>query len=1079
MGDTLETRRKIEAQFESDPLLRPFLSGSQPTFEILVSLLLRHIPPDQQVRIRYLEPGKSGAVVLLLLPERGALARVVKVGREDKISAEFENHARAVHGQFPGHLIAVPADPQPNVQAGWASLSYFWAGGYDNVEQIRTVATSRGFALENLIHQVVALMWNIFDWYKLCETRDSPDRMWEWRDGAKERVRTVLREIASPEAKSLLSFLDDGALTTKVSLKTFSKARRCHGDVSCHNVVFSGPISGWTARFIDFGSILEDQCPAYDWAKLERDLRFKCASDLFASSSILPKVFETIDLCLAQPSHEMSLRFTNLPVEIKNNKEEIERLIRLIRAIRLAYAERAGRVSDSAQTEYLWFLLYWQLAYLDSQKYHHEPAIISASIKSAFSTYSMLRDSIESSLRHDPSAEIGRRVIPLNSKAVRHRIYAGASVLLLLAVVSAIVWTGQHKINPPSKTIILVLEFDGPEPAKYKIGHIIATKLGEARGNQADIKIENSNHVIKIAADNGSEEALRLGRERGATAVIWGYYTILDAEAQVNLSFEPVIYPDAYSFSDMVSSQYLQSVPLPRLETGTFRTELAVKMTPLVMLAAGLKRFEQGDFNGFASAMDQAQNQNPDQNKFIDSGYLYYYHAVSRLFQFDYKAAIRDFDSVLRRPPTPKIEQLALAYKSYLSAAIGDYQQAADGCLRLGALDNRNFEAIQACVDTEWVIGDESAARALADRIFQTTPGSGDEFVDRGALRLDFCEYENVKSDIGAAKRLDSDNRRIALLEEALKVRSRESVMQLNTTKTPLLADYPLLALSMAPDYATNGQSELAISAIKRLIDYRPSAAAYMVLASLYEESEPDKAISATSDAIRSSPPNPWLLMLRAYLFQRKQMSQPAYKDLQLALRFDPSEAHVYVDMADVLFAMHRDSLAREYLKKAVNLQPTYAEAYADLARAAVNNGDWKSAYIDYSTSIELTKRIVPPFGYPPFRAPHTCPLKGNISREMEKSSYLKGRALAALALHKYATAESDIAAAKALTPNDSFLYYLGSRLTEQSTKDYAHALQHINRAIELSGSEPIYYSQQGSLFLLRLNQPDKAIPGF
>jgi len=206
------------------------------------------------VTIRYLRRGESGAGVLLLIPgdPLAKLAKVVKYGRSKAICLEHENFTKSIKGKIPPEFAALTFDEYPhNVGDDWASFCYCWVGGNDNVEQVRHIIAHPGITPENLTKPVAELMQNVFNWYglPLRQSAQSPANLWKWRAGSRRRIKKALKQATHPEIPKLLAFLDgDFPWNNAIGNTMYSIASRCHGDITCHNIVLSGSPSSLRPR---------------------------------------------------------------------------------------------------------------------------------------------------------------------------------------------------------------------------------------------------------------------------------------------------------------------------------------------------------------------------------------------------------------------------------------------------------------------------------------------------------------------------------------------------------------------------------------------------------------------------------------------------------------------------------------------------------------------------------------------------------------------------------------------------------------------------------------------------------------
>jgi tetratricopeptide (TPR) repeat protein len=1023
-----------------------------------------------------------------MVPHEGKLAIIIKVGRDATINDEYTNYTRDVKESLPPHIFAVPVGDKPSSHNGWAAICYLWAGGFDNVEQIKTSITRKELGLEDLSRPIITLMENIFNWYIISATRQSPFGLWEWTDDADKRILATLKNISEEETKPLIDFIkkkpDWGS---RLGIMKISRAKRCHGDVNYCNILFSGRPSACAARIIDFGSIKQNQCPAYDWAKFERDIRLKCIHDLYPSAADFSLALSIVDRCL---EGDGSLHPLNtLPNNMKVHSTEVEKIIWIILSVRKYYSALVSSISGAPRFEYLFFLLSWSLAYLDPVRYPHDPSFIKAIIHTAISIYRQLESAIEEIGRDDLpnkiTEEVHFKLFKAKLEPKKHgkrRLYPVR--LLLIALLVGIMFfyfrmkpsqsIPQSRIATyPIRPKILVFELNSSEPQKYQFGSSITTRLREAKGLE-DIDIDGWNQVITKTGDAGTEEAVRIGREQGATAVIWGYVSTTK-DSVTFVSFDPVDYSDGVNFSG--HSAWFSSIPFSQLEGIKFRLDLSAKLTPLVMMATAWDRFSKGDLAGFERIMDEAVRQNPAQSQLVDPAYLYDLRALSRGLQFNFRGAISDWNMVLHRPPTPELEAQTLAIKSLLLAQMQYYDDAAKSCTQLFKMPHPNLGALHFCIETEWLIGDEAAARRLGEQADATPAVTAQDFVQKANIHLSFCAIEKARSDINNAQQQQLDPGSLFGIN-AIRLRL-SALTKSNMVSLTSASPQRLSLLFSASDTKQGGQRDLAISMLKRSLTERPSIMAHVLLASFYEESqdhnELNQAISHVSKAIELGPSNARLYWFRASLFEEQARLQDALDDLTKAIKLDPTEAVFRLELAQVLFRLHQRIQAQNEISIAIKQQPTYSDAYALAGDIAADKMNWKRAYDNYTKAINQTGLTVPPFGYPLFRTQLTCPSRDGGLRQMSLARYFIERIRISLNGYIYASVENDLKVAHRLAPNDPFLFWLDSRWAEEGLHDYTRALAEIEKAINRDPSEGDFYSQKAQI-LIFLGKTEDAI---
>ena len=116
----------------------------------------------------------------------------------------------------------------------------------------------------------------------------------------------------------------------------------------------------------------------------------------------------------------------------------------------------------------------------------------------------------------------------------RWRRWALAGLVIIpLLTAGGIVYHHYQLAQPPDKVIILVTDFDGPEPQKYRVTETVLARLRAALEDYDDVEIEPLGRAITEA--EGSAAARAEGEKRKAAIVIWGWYGVMAEAVPLNV----------------------------------------------------------------------------------------------------------------------------------------------------------------------------------------------------------------------------------------------------------------------------------------------------------------------------------------------------------------------------------------------------------------------------------------------------------------------------------------------------------------------------------------------------------------
>jgi len=253
---------------------------------------------------------------------------------------------------------------------------------------------------------------------------------------------------------------------------------------------------------------------------------------------------------------------------------------------------------------------------------------------------------------------------------LRRLTLIGLITIPMLAVV-VVYWV--HVIS--SEVIILVADFDGPDPKNYRVTDNILSELYAGTSKENGVEVIALGQSITEA--EGINKARAEGRKYGADIVIWGWYGVTGEAVQLTTHFEilcplqcePVLEPD-------VAGQP-QKVKLSMLNSFELQTHLSKKMTFLSLLTVGLARHTEEDWNKAIDAFNKALNYAGDPQS-RETVYFYRANALSSLGNNE--QAIEDLNQAILLLPndTAALRNRGFLYlfKNEGAKAFDDFQEA-------------------------------------------------------------------------------------------------------------------------------------------------------------------------------------------------------------------------------------------------------------------------------------------------------------------------------------------------------------------------------------------------------------------
>ena len=217
------------------------------------------------------------------------------------------------------------------------------------------------FTVKDITTVIRSMADAAFDWH--CSELSAENRFgFPWEQQETQTILKRLDAIAPPGSR-----LGDIARHRAVfgrhqTLKTFTAT--CHGDLNTENFII-GISSRGTLQpcLIDFSAATEGiYSPALDWARLERDVKLRWLREKVQDVGTYTTLIRNIDDPLPAGTFPIDGDETTTLTHVK--------CMAAIRAIRKAYLRNfRGDSSKFAEIDYVYNLLCWNLAYVDTEEF--------------------------------------------------------------------------------------------------------------------------------------------------------------------------------------------------------------------------------------------------------------------------------------------------------------------------------------------------------------------------------------------------------------------------------------------------------------------------------------------------------------------------------------------------------------------------------------------------------------------------------------------------------------------------------------------------------------------------------------
>ncbi|NJP09731.1 MAG: hypothetical protein HC866_09780 [Leptolyngbyaceae cyanobacterium RU_5_1] len=163
-------------------------------------------------------------------------------------------------------------------------------------------------------------------------------------------------------------------------------------------------------------------------------------------------------------------------------------------------------------------------------------------------------------------------------KTIRRSAIAGLVLIPILTIAGMVGW--QHLQNLPTKDIvILIADFEGPEPQNYRVTETIQENLENAIEEYSDVKVKALGKPI--TRQQGSKVAREEGEKEKAAIVIWGWYGKTKEVVSVSTNFELLKQPENFPELGQGVKGQVRTAAVAELESFQMQTQLSKEMAYL------------------------------------------------------------------------------------------------------------------------------------------------------------------------------------------------------------------------------------------------------------------------------------------------------------------------------------------------------------------------------------------------------------------------------------------------------------------------------------------------------------------
>jgi len=243
--------------------------------------------------------------------------------------------------------------------------------------------------------------------------------------------------------------------------------------------------------------------------------------------------------------------------------------------------------------------------------------------------------------------------VPYYPEWARSLALVGLVVIPLLAA-SGVGYYFYQQARPPHKIIILIANFDGPEPEKYRVTETVLARLRAALERYRDLQVEALGRAI--TEQEGKEAARAEGEKRKAAIVIWGWYGVTKEVVPISVTFELLRPPKYMPELGPEAKGMVRTMAVAELESFTLQTRLSEEMTYLSLFTVGMARYAREDWDGAIACFSDALSQTAEPMRALDQSIIYFYRGNAYTSKGDYDRAVADYNQAIDRAHELKLD---------------------------------------------------------------------------------------------------------------------------------------------------------------------------------------------------------------------------------------------------------------------------------------------------------------------------------------------------------------------------------------------------------------------------------------
>jgi TIR domain len=196
-----------------------------------------------------------------------------------------------------------------------------------------------------------------------------------------------------------------------------------------------------------------------------------------------------------------------------------------------------------------------------------------------------------------------------------------AAVAVVLITLSFVFWWPKPQ-GVSENIIILVADFDGPDPQSNRVTEAVVNQLRRATKKYDDIEIQGLEK--RITEKEGSKLAQAEGKKRKAAIVLWGWYGIPGDVVTLSVHFEVLNPPKELPELGHTASGTIQQASIADLKSFTLQSRLSNEMSYLSLFVLGMARRAAGDGKGAIDRFSDALSEKTEPSSTLNRSVVYF-----------------------------------------------------------------------------------------------------------------------------------------------------------------------------------------------------------------------------------------------------------------------------------------------------------------------------------------------------------------------------------------------------------------------------------------------------------------------